>query len=421
MNMTRLRITSRHIFGLAIILVILAGLFSSQYMSKIMYQLSQKEASLLLNDAVANRAILIQAAKNKSTGEFLRHVKNANMLELNASDITINLGRIRAANAISLHENEKPSIRVFNEWRVLLIAKKKLTFDTYFSKQKLWLTININYQISDLWYDAAVILLIIFCIFILLLIGFVLHYRYMLASELMYSIKDDRPEQSSKSPTLISNLRQQIKNYYEEKNIMITALAHDIKTPLTEAMLKLELLDDPKMTRSINENLEKINYIVKSSLDYAEQPDKLKTANVELVSLVENVVDDYKSELFDIILIKKVASCEVKVEVALFKRMINNLIENAKKYATSCEVMVHQKAETVHIICQDDGPGVPEAFIQLLAIPYFRVDQARTSGTGGSGLGLAIVKKIAELHNGSIHFENRQGGGFRAIVIIPIV
>jgi|GEM_PF-2049483 len=420
MSFNQLRLRSKHILLLAIVLVIFAGLFSSHYMSKIMTNVTHKEAVLLLNDALSKRALLIQAAYTKNSTDFMGFFNEFKADDPKIAGLTLNLSLLRSSTAIRLPVGYKLSASRASEWLDILINHDALRFETYLPSQKRWLIITLKYDVSSLWYDAAVILLMILLLFLLLLLGFVLHYRYMLVHELMFSIKQPQSETTGRAPTLIRHLRQQIKNYYEEKNIMITALAHDIKTPLTEAMLKLEILGDPAMTDSIKQNLDKINAIVKSSLDYAEQPDKLKKANVEVVSLVENVADGYKSEVFDILLIKKVSACEVQIEVALFKRMVSNLIENAKKYATSCELIITQTEKYLQIICQDDGPGVPEAFIQLLAIPYFRVDQARTSDTGGSGLGLAIVKKIIELHSGSIDFENRQGGGFRAILNLPL-
>lgn len=420
MGFRQLRFTSRYISLMAILLVVMAGLFSSQYLYKIMHQLSQREATLLLHEALVERAILIQAANTKDQTVFKANVESAVKRDESVESLHIVISEIPLKNHILLPEKTVVSAMSRHHWKELLIRHRTLTVSTYLPAQKVWLNMVINYEVSELWYDAAVILVTIFLVFILLLIGFVLYYRHMLAHELLYSIKENKHRDETKSPSLISHLRQQIKNYYEEKNIMITALAHDIKTPLTEAMLRLELLDDTTITAPVQESLAKINSIVKSSLEYAEQPDKPKKATVEIVSLVENIIDSYQEDV-DILLIKKVASCETKVEVALFKRLVSNLIENAKKYATSCEFLLSVEEDAVVMICQDDGPGVPEAFIKLLAIPYFRVDQARTSDTGGSGLGLAIVNKIVELHDGQITFENRQGGGFRAKVIMPIV
>jgi signal transduction histidine kinase len=75
--------------------------------------------------------------------------------------------------------------------------------------------------------------------------------------------------------------------------------------------------------------------------------------------------------------------------------------------------------DTVIIRVTDDGPGIPEADIENLFEPFFRVDRSRSKKTGGYGLGLSICKRIIEAHGGTITAENNPVRGASFIVSLP--
>ncbi len=256
------------------------------------------------------------------------------------------------------------------------------------------------------------------CLLIIIWFAFIIYYRHSLPKEILNLIIGS--ENQNPNHRLIQQLRQEIKNYYEQKNIMITALAHDIKTPLTEATLRLALLEDQDEAEEIRQKLEEVNHIITSSLEYARQPEKIKMARADVISLIETIAENYNHKDGFVVHFHSAApNFIMDIELQLFKRMMANIIENAKKYASSCDITINQwERDKLVVTCEDDGPGVPEQFLHLLAIPYFRVDQSRSSNTGGTGLGLAIVKKIAELHNSTISFTNSPGGGFVVNLIL---
>ena len=300
----------------------------------------------------------------------------------------------------------------FNLMAQDLLRRGRITVASYFAATHQWLRITAHFTKTPIWGNVIPIFLVEFTAVLIIWVCFLLFYHYTLPQEVMNLLVGDLRSQR-RNDQLIKNLREHLQTYINERTIMITALAHDIKTPLTEAMLRLELLDDEATSEPIREKLEHVDNIVRSSLEYARQPDRIRKARTEVVSLIESVVDRYRDTDFDVVFTPYVGQFTMMVEVELFKRLLSNLIENARKYATTCQIIVNQPSQhTLEIICQDDGPGVPDEFLGLIAVPYFRADQARTSDKGGSGLGLAIVNKIVELHHGTLTFENQPGGGF---------
>ena len=71
------------------------------------------------------------------------------------------------------------------------------------------------------------------------------------------------------------------------------------------------------------------------------------------------------------------------------------------------------------VFIDDEGPGIPDAELQRVFEPFYRLEQSRSRETGGTGLGLAIAQSIAQAHGGQISLANRPAGGLRAIVSLP--
>lgn len=77
--------------------------------------------------------------------------------------------------------------------------------------------------------------------------------------------------------------------------------------------------------------------------------------------------------------------------------------------------MVVEDSDAMLVIrVQDRGPGVPEAELERIVEPFYRVESSRNRGTGGTGLGLAIARDIARLHGGELTLRNLPEGGLEA-------
>ena len=108
-----------------------------------------------------------------------------------------------------------------------------------------------------------------------------------------------------------------------------------------------------------------------------------------------------------------------------FKRIFNNLFANTVRYRRrdNSRVLIFLKrtleGDSMELVFQDDGPGVPEGSLEQIFDSFYRVDDSRNSAEKGSGIGLAVVKEIILGHGGTIRAENR--GGLAVIVTIPVI
>lgn len=215
-------------------------------------------------------------------------------------------------------------------------------------------------------------------------------------------------------------------------------LAHEIKNPLTPIQLcaerlrhkylhkmkpeDAELLD--RSTHTIVQQVETLKEMVKAFSDYARMP-HLQLSPTDLNNLINEVLDLYREnpsgckfelELDD-------STPQIDADGGRLRQLLHNLIKNAfeamadqsdQYLGIKSKCMEKEACRFVELRIEDNGPGIPEVMLGQLFDPYV------TSKPRGSGLGLAIVKKIIEEHGGIIWAENREEGGARVIIRLPV-
>src|SRR5262249_44696892 len=109
----------------------------------------------------------------------------------------------------------------------------------------------------------------------------------------------------------------------------------------------------------------------------------------------------------------------IEAQPIALKRAVANMIENAIVYGKSAEVTLTSEADEYRILIDDHGPGIPEAELDRVFRPFFRLEPSRNRESGGAGLGLAIARSVVRVHGGDIVLKNRPEGGLRATVSLP--
>ena len=109
---------------------------------------------------------------------------------------------------------------------------------------------------------------------------------------------------------------------------------------------------------------------------------------------------------------------EIVAAPLALSRALRNVVENAVKYGGRAEVVLGLGSAGAEIAVCDAGPGIPEAELDRVFEPFYRLDRARDAG--GSGLGLAIARNVLRAHGGEISLENLPGGGLRARLTLPL-
>lgn len=210
----------------------------------------------------------------------------------------------------------------------------------------------------------------------------------------------------------LNMMGRSLKKAMDSKIRLVAAAGHDLRTPMTRMRLRAEFLDDDERAEWLRD-LDEMDRIADSAIQLVREETVEKgTAIIDLDDLVKSACD----ELQEIKLPVATATLEravVRTSPIALTRALRNLIINAATHGGGASVSVAVVDGKACVIIDDDGPGIPEQFMEGAFEPFFRVDPARRQPIPGAGLGLAIAKEIVERQGGTLKIENRRPHGLR--------
>jgi signal transduction histidine kinase len=204
----------------------------------------------------------------------------------------------------------------------------------------------------------------------------------------------------------------------ESQRHLLSAVGHDLRTPLTAMRINLEFVEDDDLREGLMRNVEELQALTEQVLAAAKGAGGEKPRQVDLSALVESLVTDL-DELGEPVSWANHAPAPISCRPNEIKRAVRNLVENAVAYGRKADVRIADTGDGYDVLVEDDGPGIPENDRQRVFEPFVRLESSRNEFTGGTGLGLTLVKAIAEGHGGDVHLENRPGGGLCARMHLP--
>jgi len=213
-------------------------------------------------------------------------------------------------------------------------------------------------------------------------------------------------------------MRQRIKRHLEQRTLMLAGVSHDLRTPLTRLKLQLAMQEDTPDTRAARRDLDEMEAMLGGYLDFARGLGKETSETVELQALLDRAIGSRTVETLPF------EARHLNVRPVMVQRALGNLIGNALKYGTQCQISVEETRERnilallIHV--DDDGPGIPASHRTSVFKAFERLDDARNQNVEGVGLGLAIAQDIAQLHGGKILLDESPLGGLRATLRLPL-
>ena len=228
--------------------------------------------------------------------------------------------------------------------------------------------------------------------------------------------------------------RRQIKLSQQQQNFMM-AVTHELKTPIAVAQLNLEtlqkrLLDEDKRQMLISNTLQEANRLntLCNNILFAAQLDAgaytTTKQEVNFSDLLEGCVDNFKKRFSTREIQEKISESIYLIgEPLLLQMLVNNLIDNANKYAskeTPITVSLQQTGNQIEFSVADLGEGLAEDEKKKIFEKFYRVGEENTRKTKGTGLGLYLCKKIVQGHAGKIFVSNNQPQGSIFTVIFKI-
>jgi signal transduction histidine kinase len=215
-------------------------------------------------------------------------------------------------------------------------------------------------------------------------------------------------------------MQDRLKRYVDTRMKVLAAMSHDLKTPITRMRLRAEMLDDAHVKAKFIKDLDELQLMVGSTLDYmrglAEGGEAIQP--IDVTALISSLKEDAE-EAGHTITLSGDARSPVMGRAQALKRCLQNLIDNALAYGRRADITLRDEGGALNIAISDDGPGIPEDDIERVFEPFYRVEGSRNRNTGGSGLGLSIARNIAQAHGGSVRLRNLARGGLEATLRIP--
>jgi signal transduction histidine kinase len=220
-------------------------------------------------------------------------------------------------------------------------------------------------------------------------------------------------------------MEQRIAALLDEKDVMLGAIGHDLKTPLSALRVRIESVEDDaergKMAATIEDITRSLDDIL--SLARVGRPsDPLE--QTELNALVGQIAEEFE-DMGEAVNFEPTERLVLPLRATWVRRAIRNLVVNALRYGGAARIAIDRTGSEVLIRIHDDGPGIPDDRIEAMLQPFTRGEPSRNSETGGAGLGLTLARAIAEQHGGGLTLANRRGGdgavrGLTATLALPL-
>lgn len=233
-------------------------------------------------------------------------------------------------------------------------------------------------------------------------------------------LPESGPAEVAQAARAFNRMQRRLRENLADRMRLLAAVSHDLKTPITRLRLRAEMLDDDDLRAKFTHDLQEMEVLADATLDFVRGINTDEALRpVDMLALVESVQRDLAEQGHDIT-VEGHTSAPYPGRAVALRRCIDNLVGNALKYGGhQVRVVVEDGATALRLRVMDDGPGLPEAELERVFEPFYRLEHSRNRSLGGSGLGLGIARNVAAMHGGSLTLRNRPVKGLEAVLELP--
>lgn len=232
------------------------------------------------------------------------------------------------------------------------------------------------------------------------------------------------PLEVATAAAAFNTMAARIRRFVQDRTEMLTAIGHDLRTPITRLKLRAEFVEDEEQRRKMMNDLEELEAMVSATLAFGRDAKSTEpVSSLDLPELLRTILDeaaDAWPEATDRLDYQGPQHLTVRVRPLSLKRAIANLVNNAVTYGGSATIRLSEgDGDMLRIEVDDEGPGIPPQELERVFEPFHRGEPSRNRETGGVGLGLPIARNIFRAHGGDVTLANRPTGGIRALATLP--
>jgi signal transduction histidine kinase len=233
--------------------------------------------------------------------------------------------------------------------------------------------------------------------------------RFATSQELDGQLEPSGPDDTRRLIAAHNAMESRISALLDEKDVMLGAIGHDLKTPLAALRVRIESVEDAgeraKMAASIDDITRSLDDIL--SLARVGRPSD-PMERTDLAALLSAVVEEYE-DMGEPVELAETQRLAMPLRATWLRRALRNLIGNALRYGERARVSLAREGAEAVVRIEDDGPGIAPQDIAGMMEAFTRGDSSRNRETGGAGLGLTLARAIAEQHGGTVRLANRHG------------
>ncbi len=212
-------------------------------------------------------------------------------------------------------------------------------------------------------------------------------------------------------------MRKRIIRHLNQRSEMLSGISHDLRTPLTRMKLQISFVEDKEISKKLTEDVDEMEKMLNEYLQFTKSSFSEKDEMFNLSDLIREIISKYNNNNIYLELMPRVYFNGKK---NLITRCINNLIDNAIKYAEKINIELNKKDNNIFIKIEDDGPGIPKNEYEHVFKPFYKINKGRADSKSSVGLGLSIASDIIKSHGGNIKLDKSKMKGLSVKVFLPV-
>ena len=211
-------------------------------------------------------------------------------------------------------------------------------------------------------------------------------------------------------------MRKRILRHLNQRNEMLSGISHDLRTPLTRMKLQIAFIKDKELSEKLTDDINEMEKMLNEYLQFTSSSYVEKDEMFNLSELLEEIIKKYDNKNISKDLIPRIYFNGRK---NLINRCLNNIIDNALKYANKVAIKLNKKNTNLFITIDDDGPGISIKEHKNVFKPFYKINKGRADSKSSVGLGLSIASDIVRSHGGNINLEKSKTNGLRVKIFLP--
>ncbi len=211
-------------------------------------------------------------------------------------------------------------------------------------------------------------------------------------------------------------MRKRIIRHLNQRSEMLSGISHDLRTPLTRMKLQIAFIKDKELSNKLSEDINEMEKMLNEYLQFTSSSYLEKDENFNISELINEIVEKYENKNISV---KILAKIHINGRKNLIRRCLNNLLDNAIKYADKVKIEMNHNNNNLFIKIEDNGPGIPQKEYENVFKPFYKIDKGRADAKSSVGLGLSIASDIIRSHGGNIKLEKSLMNGLCVRIFLP--